>query len=339
MKILVTGSAGFIGANLTHTLLSEKYEVVGIDNHNSYYDPQLKEDRLNRLLSYDSYEHVRTDIAHRENLMMCFKLYCPEIVIHLAAQAGVRYADENPSQYIESNILGFANVLEACRHFGVKHLVYASSSSVYGANKVLPYSTQQTVSHPLSLYAATKTSNELMAHAYSHLYGLPTTGLRLFTVYGPWGRPDMSYFKFVKNIIDGKSVEIYNNGQHLRDFTYIDDVVQGLIKVIRKNPVRNIDWSDIKPDLASSHAPWRIYNLGHNQPILLMDFLSKIEVLLRRKASKDFLPMQAGDVFGTWADTSDFKRDFSFTCDTSVDLGLERFIYWYQDYYKTALTA
>ena len=231
MKILVTGSAGFIGANLTHTLLSEKHEVVGIDNHNSYYDPQLKEDRLNRLLSYGSYEHVRADIAHRESLMRCFELCRPQTVIHLAAQAGVRYADKNPSQYIDSNILGFANVLEACRHFGVQHLVYASSSSVYGANKVLPYSTQHTVSHPLSLYAATKTSNELMAHAYSHLYGLPTTGLRLFTVYGPWGRPDMSYFKFVKNIIEGKAVEIFNHGEHLRDFTYIDDIVEGIVRI------------------------------------------------------------------------------------------------------------
>lgn len=289
MTILITGSAGFIGSEVVLKLLDDGVKVVGVDNHNDYYDPKLKEDRLNRFINHENYTHYRVDIANQNELEECFKKHNITHVVHLAAQAGVRYSIDNPLSYIESNLVGFAHILECCRHHKVQHLVYASSSSVYGANQTMPFSIHDNVDHPLSLYAATKKSNELMAHTYSHLYGLPTTGLRFFTVYGPWGRPDMSPFKFADAIVKDKPLQIYNYGNHQRDFTYIDDIVEGIISVLRKPAKPNSDWSGLAPDSGSSFAPWRVYNIGNSEPVELMDYVQALEKAFDKEAQKEFL--------------------------------------------------
>ena len=299
MKVLVTGSAGFIGSSLTMYLLERGDKVVGIDNHNDYYDPSLKEARVNRFIDHPNYTHIRMDIRDRDIVDSLFKKNQFDSVVNLAAQAGVRYSIENPSAYIDSYIVGFANILEACRHNKVKHLVYASSSSVYGSNSKTPFSVHDNVDHPVSLYAATKKANELMAHSYSHLYNLPTTGLRFFTVYGPWDRPDMALQKFTKSILSGKKIKVFNFGKHRRDFTYIDDIVKGVIHVLDEPAKANESWNSSLPDPATSNAPWRIYNIGNNSPIELMDYIMAIENALKIKANKELLPLQPGDVIDT----------------------------------------
>jgi len=334
MKYLVTGSAGFIGFSVSKKLLDDGYNVVGIDNHNDYYDPKIKDSRLEMLTKYESYKHFKADLSIKNKIDEIFKDTKPDCVINLAAQAGVRYSLENPHAYIQSNIVGFMNILEACKHFCVKHLVYASSSSVYGANTKLPFSIHDNVDHPVSLYAASKKANELMAHTYSHLFNLPTTGLRFFTVYGPWGRPDMALFKFTKSIINGETIKVFNNGNHERDFTYIDDIVEGVIRVANKPAKPNDNWSGDKPDPGSSSAPWRVYNIGNNNPENLMEFIEVIENEIGQKASKEFLPMQPGDVPDTFADIDDLKKDFNFQPSTSLKDGVRKFIDWYFDYYK-----
>tara|TARA_X000000950_G_scaffold204072_1_gene245674 strand:+ start:11945 stop:12952 length:1008 start_codon:yes stop_codon:yes gene_type:complete len=334
MRILVTGSAGFIGSSLIVKLLENGFNVMGIDNHNDYYDPELKEARLNRFKENLNYQHLRIDLSDKGSIDECFKDYQPEIVVNLAAQAGVRYSIENPSTYIESNIVGFLNVLEACRHNKVKHLVYASSSSVYGANTKTPFSVTQNVDHPLSLYAASKKSNELMAHSYSHLYRLPTTGLRFFTVYGPWGRPDMALFKFTKAILNDEVIKIFNYGNHLRDFTFIDDIVEGIIRVLKKPSEANVSWDGDKPSPSSSLAPWRIYNIGNNNPIKLLDYVDCLEDQLKKKAKKELLPLQLGDVPNTFADVDDLVKDFDYKPKTSIKKGISSFVEWYKNYYK-----
>lgn len=334
MKILVTGSAGFIGNALALRLLERGDTVVGLDNHNDYYDPALKEARLGRLLGYPGYIHLRQDISDGEAVREVFSKHRPQRVVNLAAQAGVRYSIENPLAYIQSNIVGFAHILEGCRHYGVEHLVYASSSSVYGANTQMPFSIHQNVDHPLSLYAASKKSNELMAHTYSHLYDLPTTGLRFFTVYGPWGRPDMALFKFTRAILAGEPIQVFNYGKHRRDFTYVDDIVEGIIRVLDRPAPRNPDWSGARPDPASSAAPWRVYNIGNNKPVELLDYIAAIETALGRKAIKELLPLQAGDVPDTYANVDDLVSEFQYRPATSVGQGISRFVAWYRDYYK-----
>ena len=334
MKYLVTGSAGFIGFSVAKKLLDEGYNVVGIDNHNDYYDPKIKDSRLEILLEHESYKHFKADLSIKDKIDIIFKDTKPDCVINLAAQAGVRYSLENPYAYIQSNIVGFMNILEVCKHFCVKHLVYASSSSVYGANTKLPFSINDNVDHPVSLYAASKKANELMAHTYSHLFNLPTTGLRFFTVYGPWGRPDMALFKFTKSIINGETIKVFNNGNHERDFTYIDDIVEGVIRVANKPAKPDDNWSGDKPDPGSSSAPWRVYNIGNNNPENLMEFIEVIENEIGQKASKEFLPMQPGDVPDTFADIDDLKKDFNFQPSTSLKDGVRKFIDWYFDYYK-----
>ena len=299
--IIVTGSAGFIGSSLCIKLLERGDKLVGIDNHNNYYDPKIKEARLERLLKYPNYNHYRVDISEKKKLDDIFKAHKPISVVNLAAQAGVRYSMENPIAYINSNVVGFAQILENCRYHNVKHLVYASTSSVYGANTKIPFSEHDSVNHPLSVYAASKKSNELMAHAYSHLYKLPTTGLRFFTVYGPWGRPDMALFKFTKAILEEKPIDVYNHGNHTRDFTYIDDIVNGIIKTLDKPSASNLNWNAKQPDPASSSAPWRIYNIGNNKPVKLMDYIDILEKTLNKKAKINFLPLQPGDVSDTYA--------------------------------------
>jgi UDP-glucuronate 4-epimerase len=334
MKILVTGSAGFIGSTLALRLLERGDTVIGLDNHNDYYDPALKEARLGRLLYHPGYTHLRQDISDGDAVREVFAQHRPQRVVNLAAQAGVRYSIENPLAYMQSNIVGFAHILEGCRHHGVEHLVYASSSSVYGANTQMPYSIHQNVDHPLSLYAASKKSNELMAHTYSHLYGLPTTGLRFFTVYGPWGRPDMALFKFTRAILAGEPIQVFNYGKHRRDFTYVDDIVEGIIRVLDRPAPRNPDWSGARPDPASSTAPWRVYNIGNNKPVELLDYIAAIEAALGRKAIKELLPLQAGDVPDTYANVDDLVSEFQYRPATSVEQGIGHFVAWYRHYYK-----
>ena len=333
MKVLVTGSAGFIGSSLVLRLLERGDTVIGIDNHNDYYDPALKEARLTRFANHPNYTHLRIDLADRKAIEGCFASHKPQRVVNLAAQAGVRYSIENPLAYIDSNIVGFAHILEGCRHNGVEHLVYASSSSVYGANTAMPFSIHQNVDHPLSLYAASKKSNELMAHTYSHLYGLPTTGLRFFTVYGPWGRPDMALFKFTKAMIEGKPFQVFNHGKHRRDFTYIDDIVEGVIRVLDRPAPPNPDWSCSKPDAGSSQAPWRVYNIGNSSPVELMDYIGAIETALGKKAEMEMLPLQLGDVPDTYADVTDLVEQFHYKPATPVDQGVANFVEWYRDYF------
>ena len=333
MKILVTGSAGFIGSSLTLKLLERGDEVVGVDNHNDYYDPTLKEARLMRHLNHQNYTHKRIDIKEKKLVESLFKEYQFNVVVNLAAQAGVRYSIENPLAYIDSNIVGFANILEGCRQNKVKHFIYASSSSVYGLNTKVPFSVHDNVDHPVSLYAASKKANELMAHSYSHLYNLPSTGLRFFTVYGPWDRPDMALQKFTKSIIAGKEISVFNYGQHQRDFTYIEDILEGIIRVIDQPATPNESWNSNKPDPGSSSAPWRIYNIGNNSPVELLDYIKAIEEALNIKANINLMPLQPGDVIDTYADVTDLVKDFDYKPSISIQKGVSKFIKWYRDYY------
>lgn len=334
MKIIVTGAAGFIGSRLSEKLLARGDEVVGIDNLNDYYDVSLKEARLARLTPQTNFEFHRIDVADQAAVERVFAAAKADRVMHLAAQAGVRYSIENPRAYIESNIVGFMNILEACRHGELEHLVYASSSSVYGANTNMPFSIHNNVDHPVSMYAATKKSNELMAHSYSHLYRLPTTGLRFFTVYGPWGRPDMSLFLFTKNILEGKPIDVFNFGKHRRDFTYVDDIVEGVIRCIDQVAEPSAEWNGDAPDPGTSNAPYRVYNIGNNAPVELMDFIGAIEKALGLQAEKNLLPLQLGDVPDTYADVQALVDDLGYKPATSIEDGIANFIAWYKDYYN-----
>jgi UDP-glucuronate 4-epimerase len=334
MKIIVTGSAGFIGSFLTQRLLERGDEVIGVDNHNDYYDPKLKDDRLNQFNDNTNYTHFRCDISDKNQIDDIFKKNKPDKVVNLAAQAGVRYSMENPQSYVDSNIIGFTNILEACRHNNVKHLVYASSSSVYGANTSMPFSIHHNIDHPLSLYAASKKANELFAHTYSNLYNLPTTGLRFFTVYGPWGRPDMALFKFTKAILNGDTLQVFNYGNHKRDFTYVDDIVEGIIRVMDKPAEPNTEWSSKDPDPGSSFAPWRVYNIGNNNPVELNDYINAIEKATGIEAKKELLPLQPGDVPDTFADVSDLEKFFDYKPSTEIEDGIRNFVDWYKGYYK-----
>ena len=333
-KKIITGSAGFIGSSLCLKLLKQGDIVIGIDNHNDYYDPKIKEARIERLKKYSNYKHYKIDISNQKSLEDVFKEHRPQVVVNLAAQAGVRYSIENPLAYINSNIVGFANILENCRNYKVSHLVYASTSSVYGANTKMPFSEHDSANHPLSVYAASKKSNELMAHSYSHLYKLPTTGLRFFTVYGPWGRPDMALFKFTKAIIDEKPIDVFNHGKHTRDFTYIDDIVEGIKRTLDNPATKNANWNSNEPDPATSNAPWSIYNIGNNKPIKLMDYIDALEKALAKKAEINFLPLQPGDVPDTYASTQNLNEKFNYKPSTSVIDGVSNFVKWYKDYYK-----
>jgi len=333
-KTIVTGSAGFIGSATCIKLLERGDNIIGIDNHNNYYDPKLKELRLKRLEKYKNYQHYKIDLSDQNALDDIFKNHKPQKVINLAAQAGVRYSMENPLAYINTNIVGFAHILENCRHYEIDHLVYASTSSVYGANTQMPFSEHDSVNHPLSVYAASKKSNELMAHTYSYLYKLQTTGLRFFTVYGPWGRPDMALFKFTKNILDEKPIDVFNHGKHTRDFTYIDDIVDGVIKSLDAPSSSNLNWNSSKPDPATSSAPWNIYNIGNSQPVQLMDYIKALEKALNKKAKINFLPLQPGDVPNTYANVDNLKKKFNYKPSTSVDVGVSNFVKWYKDFYK-----
>ena len=333
MKVLVTGAAGFIGAALCERLLARGDEVVGIDNLNDYYEVSLKEARLARLTGRSGFRFERLDLADRAGMERLFASEGFAGVVNLAAQAGVRYSLENPHAYIESNVVGFLHVLEGCRHHGVGHLVFASSSSVYGANTAMPYSVHHNVDHPYSLYAATKKGNELMAHTYAHLYGIPSTGLRFFTVYGPWGRPDMAPIKFARAIVAGRPIDVYNYGNHRRDFTYIDDIVEGVVRVLDRPPQGNPEWSGDAPDPATSRAPWRVYNIGNHEPVHLMRFIELLEENLGRTAQKNLLPLQPGDVPDTYADVSDLKRDVGYQPATPIEEGVRRFVDWFRDYY------
>jgi UDP-glucuronate 4-epimerase len=334
MKILVTGTAGFIGSTLAHRLLDRGDEVVGIDDLNNYYDVRLKQARLNRLNPRARFRHVLLDIVERQKMGEIFAAEKFDAVMHLAAQAGVRYSIENPSAYIDANIVGFNNVLEGCRHTRVKHLVFASSSSVYGANTRLPFSEHDNVDHPVSLYAATKKANELMAHSYAHLYDLPCTGLRFFTVYGPWGRPDMALFKFTEGILAGRRIQVFNRGEMVRDFTYVDDIVEGIVRVIDLPAQPSLDWSGNHPDPATSNAPWRVFNIGNSQPVKLLSYIKVLEKCLGRKAVVELLPMQPGDVQATLANVSRLKEATAFHPNTSVETGVAKFVDWYKDYYQ-----
>ena len=336
MTVLVTGAAGFIGSAVSLRLLARGDTVIGIDNHNDYYDPALKEARLARQLGHPNYTHLRIDLADRSGMAELFRTHKPRRVVNLAAQAGVRYAMENPLAYIDSNLVGFAHILEGCRHNGVEHLVYASSSSVYGANTALPFSVHDNVDHPLSLYAATKKANELMAHSYSHLYGLPTTGLRFFTVYGPWDRPDMALQKFAWAIVKGEVIKLFNHGKHRRDFTYIDDIVEGVIRVLDRPAPPNPDWSGEQPDAGTSRAPWRVYNIGNNRPVDLMAYVGALEKALGRTAEKAFLPLQPGDVPDTWANVDDLVEQFDYQPATPVEQGVANFARWFSDFHRLA---
>lgn len=333
-KILITGAAGFIGAHLAKELITNGAQVYGLDNLNDYYDPQLKKDRMAALAEGDNFFHINLDLEDRQGMEKLFQDNSFDVVVNLAAQAGVRYSLVNPHAYIDTNIVGFVNILEGCRHSGVKHLVYASSSSVYGANTRMPFSVHDNVDHPVSLYAASKKSNELMAHTYSHLFGLPTTGLRFFTVYGPWGRPDMALFLFTKAILEGKPIDVFNNGNMERDFTYIDDIVGGVVRVIDKVPEGDFNWQGDTPDPATSYCPYRVYNIGNNNKEQLLRYIQVLENCLGRKADKNFMPLQPGDVPATYADVDDLVKDFSYKPDTSIDEGIERFVRWYREYYK-----
>ena len=348
-KILITGTAGFIGYHLAHTLLSRGYEVVGLDSINNYYDVSLKVGRLEaagiprKAIAYreevasaknPGYTFVQLKLEDRVSLMDLFRTHEFGAVIHLAAQAGVRYSIKNPQAYIDSNVQGFMNILEACRTFPVEHLVYASSSSVYGLNQKVPFSTDDHVDHPVSLYAATKKSNELMAHTYSHLFGIPTTGLRFFTVYGPWGRPDMAYFLFTDAILNDRPIKVFNHGKMQRDFTYIDDIVEGVIRVLEQPPAANDDYDRVRSEPATSSAPYRVYNIGNNQPVPLMAFIEAIERALGKEAQKEMLPMQPGDVETTYADASPLMQEFGYQPNTPVQQGIDRFVEWYRGYYQ-----
>lgn len=333
-KILITGAAGFIGAHLAKKLIAGGAEVVGLDNLNDYYDPTLKRARLAALAQGDGFQHVAVDLADRPAMERLFQEHRFDAVVNLAAQAGVRYSLINPHSYVDTNIVGFVNVLEGCRHSGVKHLVYASSSSVYGANTRMPFSVHDNVDHPVSLYAASKKANELMAHTYSHLFGLPTTGLRFFTVYGPWGRPDMALFLFTKAILEGRPIDVFNNGNMERDFTYVDDIVEGVARVIRKIPEGDFDWNGNAPDPATSYCPYRVYNIGNNQKERLLRYIQVLEDCLGRRAEKNFLPMQAGDVPATYADVDDLVRDFDYKPATALEDGVAAFVRWYREYYR-----
>ncbi len=349
MKVLVTGTAGFIGSFAALRLADRGDEVVGLDSINDYYDvrlkygrlerdgfkgPAIREDRPVQSVTYPNYRFIRMNLEDHAGLENLFLHEGFDMVCHLAAQAGVRYSITNPRAYIDANIIGFHNILEACRNHGIKHLTYASSSSVYGLNENYPFSTHDNVDHPISLYAATKKSNELMAHTYSHLYNLPSTGLRFFTVYGPWGRPDMALFIFTKAMLEDRPIDVFNNGNMKRDFTYIDDIVKGVIKVLDNPPEGDADWSGENPDPSTSRAPYRIYNIGNNSPVSLMDFIEAIENSLGRKAKKNFLPMQPGDVPATWADVDDLIRDLDYSPGVEIGEGVKRFVKWYLDYYK-----
>jgi UDP-glucuronate 4-epimerase len=334
MKILITGAAGFIGSALSMRLLDRGDNVVGIDNHNDYYDPSIKEARLARHAKNPNYTHLRIDLADKAAIAACFADYKPDRVVNLAAQAGVRYSIENPLAYISSNVVGFAHILEGCRNNGVEHLVYASSSSVYGANSLMPFSIHHNVDHPLSLYAASKKTNELMAHTYSHLYNLPTTGLRFFTVYGPWGRPDMALFKFTKAILAGQKISVFNYGKHRRDFTYIDDIIEGVVRVLDRPATPNPSWVGDNPDPGTSAAPWRVYNIGSNNPIALMEFIAVLEKALGKKAEMEMLPLQPGDVQDTYANVTDLVEDFDYKPSTFTEDGVVKFVEWYRSYFK-----
>jgi len=333
MKVLVTGAAGFIGSALSIRLLDRGDKIIGIDNHNDYYDPSLKEARLKRHIKHENYTHVRMDVEDGNAIAELFKEHQFDGVVNLAAQAGVRYSIENPLAYINTNIVGFSYILEGCRHNNVKHLVYASSSSVYGSNTKMPFSIHDNVDHPLSIYAASKKANELMAHTYSHLYNLPTTGLRFFTVYGPWGRPDMALFKFTKAILSGEKIEVFNFGKHTRDFTYVDDIVEGVIRVLDKPAAPNPSWSGDKPDSGTSKAPWRVYNIGNNSPVALMDYIKAIEDTLGIEADIELLPLQPGDVPNTYADVDDLVKEFGYKPSMDMVSGVSKFITWYKSYY------
>ena len=334
MKVLVTGSAGFIGSAVSLRLLKRGDEVVGIDSHNDYYDPSLKEARLARHIDHPNYQHFKINIEDGPAVARLFKEHKFDGVINLAAQAGVRYSIENPSAYINTNLVGFGHILEGCRHNKIGHLVYASSSSVYGANTKTPFSIHDNVDHPLSLYAASKKANELLAHTYSHLYNLPTTGLRFFTVYGPWGRPDMALFKFTKAILAGEKIQVFNFGKHRRDFTYVDDIVEGVIRVLDKPAQSNLDWSGANPDPGSSLAPWRVYNIGNNAPIELLDYIQAIENALGMEAEKELLPLQPGDVPDTYADVDDLVKEFGYKPSMTIEEGIRNFVNWYKEYDK-----
>ncbi len=334
MKILITGAAGFIGSALSLRLLARGDEVIGVDNLNDYYDVNLKKARLARTADHANFTDVRVSIEDRAAMEAVFAKHKPQRVVNLAAQAGVRYSITNPHAYVDSNLVGFINILEGCRHNGVEHLVYASSSSVYGANTRMPFSVHDNVDHPVSLYAASKKANELMAHTYSHLYKMPTTGLRFFTVYGPWGRPDMALFMFTKSILAGKPIDVFNYGNHRRDFTYIDDIVEGVIRVLDNVATPNPQWSSAEPDSATSYAPYRLYNIGNHNPVELLRFIEVLEDCLGKKAQKNMLPLQNGDVPATYADVADLIRDVGFKPDTAIETGIARFVEWYRAYYK-----
>ncbi len=334
MKVLITGSAGFIGSAVSLRLLERGDQVIGVDNLNDYYDVNLKKARLARTLNHPGYTDVRIDIVDTQAVKETFARHRPNRVINLAAQAGVRYSIENPMSYVQTNLVGFSNILEACRHNEVEHLTYASSSSVYGSNTNMPFSVHHNVDHPVSLYAASKKANELMAHTYSHLYDLPTTGLRFFTVYGPWGRPDMALFKFTRAILAGEPIDVFNYGKHRRDFTYIDDIAEGVLRVLDRLPRANADWNADQPDSATSSAPYRLYNVGNNQPVELMHYIEVLERCLGKKAQMNLLPLQPGDVPDTYADVSDLIKDTGYKPDTEVETGVARFVEWYREYFK-----
>lgn len=333
MRVLVTGAAGFIGAKLSEVLLARGDEVVGFDDLNAYYDPRLKQARLDRLLPHPNFRFVRGALEDSAVLGEAFASSDPQRVVNLAAQAGVRYSLDNPRAYVDSNVVGFLNVLEACRHRGIEHLVYASSSSVYGSNRKLPFSVEDNVDHPVSMYAATKKANELMAHTYSHLFGLPTTGLRFFTVYGPWGRPDMALFLFTRRILAGEPIDIFNHGRHSRDFTYIDDIVEGVVRALDQAPVHAPDYRPAAPSPARSTAPYRVYNIGNHQPVELLRYIEVLEECLGRKAERRLLPMQPGDVPDTWADVDALRQDVGYSPSTPIEVGVKRFVEWYRQYH------
>jgi UDP-glucuronate 4-epimerase len=333
MSIVITGAAGFIGFHLSKRLLSQNYDVIGIDNLNEYYDVHLKKERLRQLEKHANFTFFIIDLADKEKLYSVFKNHKIEIVINLAAQAGVRHSLNDPHSYVHSNLLGFLNILEACRHYPVDHLIYASSSSVYGANSKIPFSTKDSADHPLSIYASSKKANELMAHTYSHLFGIPTTGLRFFTVYGPLGRPDMAYYSFTKDIFEGNPIKVFNNGDMSRDFTFIDDIVEGIVRLLHRPPKSKNDWNREDPDPGSSYAPFKIYNIGNNNPVKLLDFIQILEEKIGKKANMVYLPMQPGDVKMTYADITDLQKDVGFSPSTPLETGLELFVEWYKKYH------
>ncbi|MEK8018650.1 MAG: NAD-dependent epimerase [Candidatus Parabeggiatoa sp.] len=334
MSILITGAAGFIGAQLSKRLLEQGFEIIGIDNLNDYYDVNLKKARLTQLKTQPHFRFIQLDLADRAGIAELFSQNKFKKVVNLAAQAGVRYSIENPYAYVDTNIVGFVNLLEGCRHHRIEHLVFASSSSVYGLNTKMPFSVHHNVDHPISLYAATKKANELMAHTYSHLYGLPTTGLRFFTVYGPWGRPDMAYFKFTQAILKDQPIEVYNHGKMQRDFTYIDDIIEGVVRVLDRIPEPNLNWSSDSPDPGTSPAPYRLYNIGNNQPVELMYFIKTLEKALGKTAKMQMLPMQPGDVTATYADINDLEREIGFKPRTTIEEGIAHFVDWYRNDYS-----